>query len=140
MKIDVILEHDAIMPTRAHPWDAGLDLYSREHTTIDAGDKHCFDTGVHVAIPRGYVGFIMSKSGLDRNQDLTCTGTIDADYTGSIGVTLRNNNNHINVVIPKGRKIGQLVILPIIVPELNEVTEFEKTDRGNGGFGSTGAF
>jgi dUTP pyrophosphatase len=140
MKLKVMLEKDAIMPTRAHELDAGYDLYARDYAVIDSGEAAFFDTGVHIEIPKGYVGFIKAKSGLNKHRGLTCTGVVDAGYTGSIGVNLRNNNPIYNVAVSKGMKIAQLVILPIITPELEQVESLEETDRGNGGFGSTGAF
>ena len=139
MKMKVKLDHGAYMPTRAHSTDAGLDLYSCENAAIYPRDSKCFDTGVHVAIPAGYVGMIKSKSGLNVNYNMTSEGVIDCGYTGSIAVKLYNHGNKI-VQIKKGQKISQLVIMPIITPELELVSDLEETERGNGGFGSTGAF
>lgn len=135
----VVLDEDAIMPTRAHELDAGYDLYSREDAVIYHGDSHKFDTGVHVAIPAGYVGMVKSKSGLNVKYNLTSEGVIDAGYTGSIVVKLYNHGNTA-VRIEKGQKISQLVLLPIFTPELMQVDALEETERGNGGFGSTGKF
>ena len=139
MKLKVVLDEGAFMPTRAHPEDAGLDLYAREKHLIKCGDSMCFDTGVHVEIPVGYVGMIKSKSGLNVKFGITSEGVIDAGYTGSIVVKLYNNGDHW-VEIEKGQKISQLVILPIITPELELVDILEDTERGSGGFGSTGKF
>lgn len=135
----VMLDPGAKMPTRAHELDAGLDLYSRDYRCIYPGGSYKFDTGVHVEIPAGYVGMIKSKSGLNCNKGLTSEGVIDAGYTGSIAVKLYNHGRDV-VRIEKGQKISQLVILPIITPELELVNGLEDTERGNGGFGSTGAF
>jgi dUTP pyrophosphatase len=140
MKVKVVLEDGAIMPTRAHDTDAGYDLYARDYAIIDSGEAVFFDTGVHIEIPKGYVGFVKAKSGLNRHRGLTCTGVIDSGYTGSIGVTLRNHNGGYNVAVSKGMKIAQLVILPIITPELEQVDSLEGSDRGSGGFGSTGEY
>ena len=139
MKIKVKLDPGAVMPQRAHRWDAGLDLYSREDATIYQCDSHCFDTGVHVEIPPGYVGFIKSKSGLMVKYNIVTDGTVDAGYTGSIVVKLFNHS-HCAVPILRGQKIAQLVIQPIAIPELELVDSLEETERGNNGFGSTGAF
>lgn len=145
MNMKVMLDVGAIMPTRAHEADAGLDLYSPRNARIrDRGDEWhensiCIDTGVHVEIPQGYVGMIKSKSGLNVKDGLTCEGVIDSGYTGSIVVKLYNHSNH-SVSIEKGQKIAQLVLLPIITPELELVEELEDTERGTGGFGSTGKF
>ena len=139
MKMKVMLDPGAIMPTRAHETDAGIDLYARESTTIRPCGSAIFDTGVHVEIPVGYVGMVKSKSGLNVKHNLTSEGVIDSGYTGSIVVKLYNHNGS-HEIIKKGQKISQLVLLPIITPELELVDELEDTDRGNGGFGSTGAF
>lgn len=137
--LKVMLDEGAIMPTRAHKADAGLDLYSRECWTLMPGMSHSFDTGVHVAIPEGYVGMVKSKSGLNVNCGLTSEGVIDSGYTGSIVVKLYNHGKNA-VLIEKGMKISQLVILPIITPFLLMVDSLDETERGDGGFGSTGAF
>ena len=139
MKLKIVLKPEAIMPSRAHDLDAGYDLYSREDATVwqNAGGK--FDTGVHIQIPAGYVGFVKSKSGLNARNGLQAEGVIDAGYTGSINVLLRNHGPRA-VEIKKGQKIAQLVILPIITPELEVVDRLEDTERGEGGFGSTGLF
>lgn len=138
MKMKVVLDEGAIMPTRAHETDAGLDLYANHSVTIRPGIWAMFDTGVHVAIPEGYVGMVTSKSGLMRS-GITSRGTIDSGYTGSIRVVLFNHGNA-PVYIKKGQKISQLVIMPIITPELELVDSLEETERGSGGFGSTGKF
>lgn len=139
MKLKVMLDPDAIMPTRAHELDAGYDLYSREDAVIFQHASGKFDTGVHIAIPAGYVGFLKSKSGLNVKSGIQSEGVIDAGYTGSICVKLYNHGTKA-VEIKKGQKISQLVLLPIITPDLEVVDRLEDTERGNGGFGSTGAF
>ena len=139
MKIKVMLDPGAKMPTRAHEQDVGYDLYSREDIMILERGNHKFDTGVHVAIPVGYAGMIKSKSGLNVKQNITSEGVIDPDYTGSICVKLYNNGD-IPVRIRKGQKISQLVIMPVITPDLELTDSMEETERGSGGFGSTGAF
>lgn len=139
MKLKVVLDPGAIMPTRAHETDAGLDLYAKHNAVIRPNTWANFDTGVHVAIPKDFVGLVTSKSGLMTKEGLTSRGTIDSGYTGSIRVALFNHGKK-TVVIKKGQKISQLVILPIVTPELEVVDELEDTDRGTGGFGSTGAF
>lgn len=139
MKMKVKLDPWAYRPTRAHKKDGGLDLYSPEKAVVFAGGSVCIDTGIHVAIPEGYAGLLVSKSGLNVKNDITNDGLIDAGYTGSIVVKLYNHGNQI-VRIEKGQKISQLVIVPIITPVLELVDELDETERGNGGFGSTGAF
>ena len=135
----IFLDKGAIMPKRAHAQDAGYDLYSQEDAVIFGGDSHRFDTGVHVQIPAGYVGMVKSKSGLNVQYGVQSEGVIDSGYTGSIVVKLYNHGKAA-VRIEKGQKISQLVILPIITPELELVDSLEDTDRGVGGFGSTGKF
>jgi dUTP pyrophosphatase len=138
-KLKVMLDPGAIMPTRAHSVDAGVDLFSREDAVIKSGESKTFDVGVHVEIPVGYVGMIKSKSGLNVKHGITSEGVIDAGYTGSIAVKLYNHGRF-PVYIQKGEKISQLVILPIITPDLELVDSLEETERGTGGFGSTGKF
>lgn len=135
----IVLDNGAVMPTRAHPQDAGLDLYTPEDFTVQGKDSAVVDTGVHIAIPEGYVGFVKSKSGLMVKNDITTDGTVDAGYTGSIMVKLFNHG-YDDKDFFKGQKIAQLVILPIITPELEVVDKLEDTERGDGGFGSSGAF
>lgn len=138
-RIKVMLDEGAFLPTRAHDTDAGLDLYATEDAVIFRDDSHIFDTGVHVQIPEGYVGFLKSKSGLNVNQGIQSAGVIDCGYTGSIRVKLYNHGFGA-VHIKRGQKISQLVILPIITPDLELVDSLEETERGDGGFGSSGAF
>ena len=137
MKLSVVLDEGAIMPTRAHEDDAGLDLYSQENQIVSAKEAGYFDTGVHIEIPKGFVGMLKSKSGLNVRYGIVSEGVIDAGYTGSIVVKLYNHSGR-DYRVKRGDKISQLVILPIITPELEEVKELEQTSRGSGGFGSTG--
>ena len=144
MKLKVVLDPGAMMPTRAHSMDAGLDLYSTMDTVLPVQSKEtdgslCIDTGVHIEIPEGYVGFLKSKSGLNVKNGIQSEGVIDAGYTGSIMVKLYNHSK-IPVPIKKGQKISQLVLLPIITPDLEVFDHLEDTERGSGGFGSTGKF
>lgn len=134
----VTLDPGAIMPTRAHPTDAGLDLYARSTVVIPARGHATGDTGVHVAIPEGYVGMLKSKSGLNVKKNILGEGVIDEGYTGPIVVKLYNQGDE-DVTIEAGQKLIQLVILPILTPELEQVDSLDETDRGAGGFGSTGA-
>jgi dUTP pyrophosphatase len=152
----IMLDEGAKMPTRAHPWDAGLDLYTPIDCTVPPAKTMIYfspmgsdwnaktsvgsltmDTGVHVEIPEGYVGFIKSKSGLNVRYGLTADGVIDAHYTGSIAVKLYNHTRHA-YQFKAGDKIAQLVIVPCLLPELEVVDSLEETDRGDNGFGSTG--
>ena len=137
MMIKIKLDKGAIAPTRAHPWDAGLDLYAMNACSIPSKLSITLDTGVHVQIPEGYVGFIKSKSGLMVNHGILTDGTIDAHYTGSIKVCLFNNGDKAYFG-NAGDKIAQLVIVPCMLPRLELVDSLEETDRGDNGFGSTG--
>lgn len=152
MKIKVVLDEGALMPTKAHDNDAGFDLYSREDKIIPnpssssifgspfsfcKGNSATFDTGVHIEIPKGYVGFLKSKSGLNVKSSLLSDGVIDSGYTGSIVVKLYNHGSDYYQV-RKGDKITQLVILPIPEVELEQSDLLDESDRGNNGFGSTG--
>lgn len=139
MILKVTLDDGAVMPTRAHDLDAGLDLYAREEAVVLPYSSEKFDTGVHVEIPPGYVGMVKSKSGLNVRHGITSEGVIDAGYTGSIMVKLYNHTPE-GVLIQKNQKISQLVIMPIATPTLELVDKLEETERGNGGFGSTGKF
>lgn len=138
-RLKVVLDEGAKMPTRAHEADAGYDLYAREDAVIYGGDSYRFDTGVHVQIPAGYAGVIKSKSGLNVNYGVQSDGLIDSGYTGAIVVKLYNHGKAA-VRIEKGQKISQLVLIPIFTPELEQVEHLEDTERGDGGFGSTGKF
>lgn len=133
----IMLDEGAKMPTRAHPWDAGLDLYAKECGILRPCENETFDTGVHIEIPEGCVGLIKSKSGLMVNHHIVTDGTIDAHYTGSIRVKLFNLNRR-EYRVWAGDKIAQLVIVPCLLPELELVDKLEETDRGDNGFGSTG--
>lgn len=131
------LDEGAFMPTRAHDTDAGLDLYSRETVVVSAKESVTFDTGVHIELPPDTVGFLKSKSGLNVKHGITSEGVIDEGYTGSIAVKLYNHSGY-DYKVNQGDKISQLVILPIIKPDLEVVDSLDETDRGDNGFGSSG--
>lgn len=139
MKINVMLDAGAKMPTKAHEADAGFDLYAPKRVVVRKRDSEIIDTGVHIEIPEGYVGFIKSKSGLNVNHGILSEGVIDAQYCGSIVAKLYNNSDS-HLVIEEGQKITQIVFLPIPFVELVEVDSFKETERGNNGFGSSGKF
>jgi len=135
-KIKVMLDKGAYVPTRAHRDDAGLDLRSPITIRVEPGEAAVINTGVHMAIPEGYVGMLKSRSGLNVKYGLQNEGVIDSGYTGSICVKLYNHGKN-PILIESGDKISQIVILPIITPEIELVDELEQTERGNNGFGST---
>lgn len=133
----VKLDDFAFIPERAHNTDAGLDLKSPICIEIPARSSAVIDTGVHVDLPIGTVGFLKSKSGLNVNHDITSDGVIDVGYTGSIKVKLYNHG-----IVPyqvlRGDKITQLVVVECHFPDVEIVEELDDTERGNKGFGSTG--
>ena len=131
------LDSGARMPVRAHSTDAGYDLFSREDKVIVGGQSEVFDTGVHVQLPRFCAGLLVSKSGLNVKYNITSTGLIDEGYTGSIRVKLYNHGSE-PYRVSAGDKISQLVVIPIVLPDLKAVEELEETDRGDNGFGSSG--
>lgn len=131
------LDEGAFPPESAHDADAGFDLRTPIDAYIQAGCCITIDTGVHIQIPKGYVGFLKSKSGLNVRDHLTGEGVIDSGYTGSIRVKLYQHHGD-GKQFRRGDKIIQIVFLPIFKPELEIVDELEETERGDGGFGSTG--
>ena len=138
-KIKVKLDSGAFPPESAHTADAGYDLRTPKNFTIGDGGYAIVDTGVHIQIPEGYVGFLKSKSGLNVKHHITGEGVIDSGYTGSIVVKLYHNVEYGTYKhFSRGDKIIQLVLLPILKPELEIVDSLEETERGDGGFGSTG--
>jgi dUTP pyrophosphatase len=134
----IMVDVGANIPARAHKNDAGLDLYSMKDGWIFPKCRKVFGTGFHAAIPSGHVGLLTSKSGM-MLKGITSRGTIDSGFTGEIRAVLFNHSWKF-IRIRKGQKISQLVLLPIITPELEFSSSLEDTDRGTGGFGSTGAF
>ena len=137
LKLKIMLDAGAKVPTRAHEADAGLDIYAATDGVVPSGGSCTFDTGVHAEIPSGYVGMLKSKSGLNCKHGLVSEGVIDAGYTGSIVVKLYNHGAS-PYTVKAGEKISQLVILPIITPEPEVVDSLADTERGTGGFGRTG--
>lgn len=134
----VILDNGAKMPKRAHDADAGLDLYARETKVVPAHGSVTFDTGVHIQIPYGFAGFIKSKSGLNINHGIISDGLVDSGYNGSIRVKLYNLSD-IPYAVCEGDKISQIVVAPVLMDSLELFDgDFEETERGNGGFGSSG--
>lgn len=136
--MEVMVKAGSHIPGRAHSTDAGLDLYAEKGGWIFPKCRRVFGTGFHAAIPFGFVGMLTSKSGMMLN-GITSRGTIDCGYTGEIKAVLFNHGWWFKRIKP-GQKISQLVIMPIITPDLELVDSLEETERGTGGFGSTGAF
>lgn len=134
----VKLEAGAYMPIRAHKTDAGLDILARERSIVPAKASAIFHTGVHIALPKGTAGVLISKSGLNVKRDITSTGLIDEGYTGEIVVKLYNHGWE-EYEVKSGDKISQLIIVPVQYEECELVESLdENTERGNNGFGSSG--
>lgn len=131
------LDEGAILPTRAHTTDAGMDLYARESRIVPARGSAIFDTGVHIELPYGTVGMLKSKSGLNVNHGIVSEGVIDVGYTGSIRAKLYNHSDD-DYIVRQGDKITQLVIMQYLSPAIEVVSELDATDRGENGFGSSG--
>ena len=136
-EMNVILGNGAFMPEFAHETDAGADLRSPVDVVVPARGSAVIDTGVHVEIPEGYVGMLKSKSGLNVKHNLIGEGVIDCGFMGSIRVKLYNLGDT-DYQILRGDKIIQMVILPCAYCEFTQVDKFAETERGDGGFGSTG--
>ncbi len=141
MKIPVTRrESEYPLPRFAHPGDAGADLVACEVVEIEPGERALVPTGLAVAIPEGHAGFVLPRSGLAVKHGVTvinAPGLIDAGYRGELKVGLVNLGNDPFVVRP-GDRIAQLVIMAVETPEFVEVVELDATERGDGGFGSTG--
>jgi dUTP pyrophosphatase len=129
-----------VVPERAYAGDAGLDLAACERIELAPGDRALVPTGLAVAIPEGYAGFVQPRSGLAVKHGISIVNTpglIDSGYRGELQVALLNTDAREPFVIEPGMRIAQLVILPVPDVELVEVDELPTTDRGARGFGST---
>ena len=133
----VKLDPLAYLPRRAHDEDAGFDLFSPKYDLVPARGSCVIDTGVHIAIPKGYAGLIVPKSGLNFHNGILSDGLIDSGYTGSIRVKLYNLTDRSYEIRPMD-KISQIVFIQVADPMLVMTDKLEETDRGDGGFGSTG--
>ncbi len=143
MKINLKrLTETAIVPTRQHEGDAGYDLYAdiQETMTIEPHTTEMIHTGIAIEIPDGYFGAVFARSGLASKQGLrpaNCTGVCDSRYRGEYMVALHNDSDIARIVCP-GDRIAQLVVMPYLNIEFDEVDELTSTERGDDGFGSTG--
>ncbi len=135
------LHPDAVLPVRAHAWDAGLDLVAVDTVHLEPGARGVVATGLAVAIPPGWAGLVVPRSGLARRHGITLTnspGLIDAGYRGEVQI-LVINHDRAPQTISAGERVAQLVIVPVAVAEPVEVDELPDSDgRAGGGFGSTG--
>ncbi|MGQ7785983.1 dUTP diphosphatase [Nesterenkonia sp. K-15-9-6] len=135
------LDPDLPLPGYAHPGDAGADLVSAEDFTLEPGTRRLVPTGVAVAIPQGWVGLVHPRSGLAVKHGITLVntpGTIDAGYRGELKVCLLNTDRSTPVSFRRGDRIAQLVLQRVDQAEFVPVDQLEDSDRGAGGFGSTG--
>jgi dUTP pyrophosphatase len=136
------LRPDARLPAYAHPGDAGLDLASAVDAEVGPGERAMIPTGVAVAIPDGHAGLVLPRSGLASREGLTLAnspGLIDAGYRGEVTCAVVNLDRHRAVSIKRGDRIAQLVIMPVQLVEPTWSEELPASDRGEGGFGSTGS-
>jgi dUTP pyrophosphatase len=131
------LDPAATVPTRAHPDDAGLDLYSLEDAELLPGKGNVIRTGIAIAVPFGHVGLVCDRSSLAKRGLKTAGGVIDAGYRGELGVVLWNISGSPQSV-KKGERLAQLLVIPVATPAPVEVEDLGLTARGAGGFGSTG--
>ena len=133
---------DAVVPSRAYAGDAGLDLAAIERIELGPGERAVVPTGLAVAIPDGYAGFVQPRSGLASRHGITIVnapGLVDSGYRGELMVVLHNTDRDELFVVEAGMRIAQLVVLPIPEVELVEVEELPATERGARGFGSSAA-
>jgi dUTP pyrophosphatase len=131
---------EAVLPAYAHPGDAGMDLCSVERLVVPAGGRALVHTGLKMALPPGYEAQVRPRSGLALKRGVTVLntpGTIDEGYRGEIGVVLANFGDE-DFAVEKGDRIAQMIIAPVTRAEICETQELDATDRGEGGFGSTG--
>ncbi len=132
------IHQDAIIPSYAHPGDAGLDVFSLEEKNLASGERYLFKTGISISLPEGYAALIWDKSGLAANYGIkTMGGVIDAGYRGEYKIVLLNTSKN-SYNVKKGDKIAQILIQPVVNAGIEEVDDLDKTARGAGSFGSTG--
>jgi dUTP pyrophosphatase len=137
------LDPELPLPSYAHAGDAGADLYAREKTTIDAGGgRGVVRTGIAIAIPDGYAGFVLPRSGLALRHGVTCLNTpglIDAGYRDEVRVILVNTDPHEPYTVERGDRIAQLVVQPVETTQFVPVDDLGSSERGLRGFGSSGS-
>jgi dUTP diphosphatase len=135
------LHPEARLPTRAYAGDAGLDLYAVEAVTLEPGERASVATGVAVEIPEGQAGLVLPRSGLASRHGIALVnapGLIDAGYRGEVRVLLLNTDRREAFAIAPGERIAQLVLVRVETPEVSEVDGLAVSERGAGGFGSSG--
>ncbi len=138
--VEVLLRAESA-PAYAHPGDAGADLVSSDEVVLAPGERATVGTGVSIALPDGFVAFVVPRSGLAAKHGITIVnspGTVDAGYRGEIRVTLLNTDARESYAISPGDRIAQLVVMPVSRARFVPVERLPGSDRGEGGFGSTG--
>lgn len=136
-----LLREDARLPSRAHPDDAGLDLHAAEAASLGPGQRASIATGIAVQIPPGHAGLVLPRSGLAARDGIALVnspGLIDAGYRGEVRVLLLNTDREAEFSIERGDRIAQLVVAPLGQAEAVEVDDLDASQRGPGGFGSSG--
>lgn len=135
------LDADLPLPTTAHPGDAGVDLHARQGVVLEPGQRATVPTGLAIALPAGWAGFVHPRSGLASRHGITIVnapGTVDAAYRGEIAVTLANTDSDEEFVVARGDRIAQLVFQQVGRPRFIAVEKLPGSHRGSGGFGSSG--
>jgi dUTP pyrophosphatase len=132
------LKENAVIPSYAHPGDAGLDFYSTESVVLKPGERRVISTGIAIELPEGYVSLIWGKGGLAAKKGIAILGgVIEHTYRGDYGVVALNTSSE-DFVVSEGDKIAQLLIQPIATAEIEVVGELSESVRGDGAYGSTG--
>jgi dUTP pyrophosphatase len=136
------LDARATLPSRAYPWDAGLDLHALEQHVLGPGERASIPTGIAVEIPEHHAGLVLPRSGLAARHGIALVnapGLVDAGYRGELKVLLLNTDRHEPCTIAAGDRIAQLVLVGVQMPEVVEVDALTASVRGDGGFGSSGS-
>jgi dUTP pyrophosphatase len=135
------LDARAVLPTRAYPGDAGLDLYALEQRELGPGERASIGTGISVQIPEGQAGLVLPRSGLAASHGIALVnapGLIDSGYRGEVRVLLLNTDRSKPFTVSSGDRIAQLLLVRVETPAVEEVAELALSERGDGGFGSSG--
>ena len=138
--VEVLIAAEDI-PAYAHPGDAGADLIANVPVTLSPGERATVGTGVSIALPNGYVAFVVPRSGLAAKHGITIVnspGTVDAGYRGEIRVTLLNTDSSVPYPVAVGDRIAQLIVMPVSLVRFIPVEKLPGSQRGEAGFGSTG--
>ncbi|MGI8571318.1 MAG: dUTP diphosphatase [Solirubrobacteraceae bacterium] len=142
MRLRVLrLDERALIPTRAYPGDAGFDLHAVESAALAPGERTSIGTGIALEIPVGHAGLVLPRSGLAARHGITVVnapGLIDAGYRGEIRVLLLNTDGDATFEVSPGDRIAQLVVIRVETPQLEQFEELAASERGAGGFGSSG--